>query len=455
MGEAMRVAVVIPARNEALAIGRVISGIPRELIHEVIVVDNGSTDRTAEVAAAAGARVVAEPRAGYGRACHAGVAALSPGIDTVVFMDGDHADDPEDLPRLLKPIRDIRAELVIGSRVAQAEAGSLTPQQRAGNRLACALMRWLFGHRYTDLGPFRAIRRDALARLGMRDQAFGWTVEMQARAAALRLRIEEVPVRYRPRIGRSKISGTVGGSIRAGLGILSTIARVASGADPDGRRRVLIFLKQPSPGQVKTRLAASLGPEAAAGIYRACAQLTLERLRPLQAEAVLCVDPPEGIDAVARWVGPGWRLEAQRGRTLGDRLAHATRSAFAEGARRVIVIGTDSPWLAARDIEMAFDALASSEVVLGPAEDGGYYLIGLSRDVPALFDAIAWSSSAVYDQTLAKATALGLSCSALKAGYDVDRLEDLQRFIAEEQAQGRSTSLVEALAHHGSFLQVG
>ncbi len=222
-----RVAVIIPARNEAAALPRVLADIPHELVHEVIVVDNGSTDGTADAGRAAGARVVSEPTPGYGRACLAGVAALQASTDTLVFMDGDHSDDPEDLPRLLEPIARGEADLVIGSRVARAQPGSLTVPQRLGNRLACALMQRMFGFRYTDLGPFRAIRRDALERLQMRDRAFGWTVEMQAKAIRQGLRIVEVPVRYRPRIGRSKISGTLTGTLRAGFAILATILRIA------------------------------------------------------------------------------------------------------------------------------------------------------------------------------------------------------------------------------------
>ena len=223
----MRTAIIIPARNEAAALGQVLAEIPRGLAHEIIVVDNGSTDATAEVARRSGARVVTEPALGYGRACLAGIAALDPSADTVVFMDADHSDYPEDLPLLVAPIQEERADLVIGSRSAQAEAGSLTPQQRVGNTLACALMRLFFGVRYTDLGPFRAIRRDALMRLQMRDQAFGWTVEMQAKAALAGLRVVEVLVRYRPRIGRSKISGTIRGTISAGTTIIGTIVSLA------------------------------------------------------------------------------------------------------------------------------------------------------------------------------------------------------------------------------------
>jgi len=203
------------------------------VLRRVVVVDNGSTDATAQVARQDGATVVHEPRAGYGRACLAGLASLASlatldsAVDVVAFMDADHSDYPEELPKLVAPILEGRADFVIGSRVRQAQAGSLTPQQRVGNWLACRLLRWCFGQTYTDLGPFRAIRRQALDRLGMRDQTFGWTVEMQAKAARAGLRVIEVPVRYRPRIGRSKISGTVSGTIRAGVGILSAICKVA------------------------------------------------------------------------------------------------------------------------------------------------------------------------------------------------------------------------------------
>jgi glycosyltransferase involved in cell wall biosynthesis len=205
-------------------------------VHEIIVVDNGSTDGTAVVARQGGARVVTEPTAGYGRACLAGLSVLSSSVDVVVFLDGDHSDDAAELPTLLAPIARGEADLVIGSRVRCAEPGSLTLQQRLGNRLACCLMHRCFGVRYTDLGPFRAIRREALERLRMHDRAFGWTVEMQAKAAVQGLRIVEVPVHYRLRIGRSKISGTLRGTICAGWAILITILRV--GAQPSTRHRV-------------------------------------------------------------------------------------------------------------------------------------------------------------------------------------------------------------------------
>jgi glycosyltransferase involved in cell wall biosynthesis len=227
----MRVAVIIPARNEARALGRVLGEIPREAAGQIIVVDNGSTDGTAQVAREQGAQVVGESIPGYGRACLAGVAALEPHIDTIVFLDGDHSDYPEEMRALLAPIARGAADMVIGSRTTQAQRGSLTLPQRVGNRLACALIGRLFGVQYTDLGPFRAIRREALERLNMQDRGFGWTVEMQAKAACGRLRVAEVPVRYRPRIGRSKISGTISGTVRAGTAILLTIAKIALWAE--------------------------------------------------------------------------------------------------------------------------------------------------------------------------------------------------------------------------------
>lgn len=223
-----RVAIIIPALDEEQAIGEVLDELPPGLFHQLIVVDNGSRDRTAEVARRKGGQVVTEPRKGYGQACLAGMAYLAPETDIVVFMDADASDVPAEASRLLEPILRDGADLVMGSRVlGNAAPGALTPQQRFGNWLATRLIRLLHDFAYTDLGPFRAIRFESLRRLGMRDRSYGWTVEMQIRALQVGLRVCEVPVSYRKRIGRSKISGTVRGSLLAGAKILWTIFRLA------------------------------------------------------------------------------------------------------------------------------------------------------------------------------------------------------------------------------------
>jgi glycosyltransferase involved in cell wall biosynthesis len=221
-----QIAVVIPALNEDRSIGRVLQAIPRGLAELVIVVDNGSSDRTADVARANGAQVLREQHKGYGAACLAGVAALPHQIEVVVFLDADFSDYPEEMDRLVVPILRNQVDFVLGSRMVYPEARKvLTPQQRGGNWLATSLIRILFGYRYSDLGPFRAIRRSALEDLQMSDRGYGWTVEMQIKAVRAGLRILEIPVEYRHRIGQSKISGTVMGTIHAGSKILYTVFR--------------------------------------------------------------------------------------------------------------------------------------------------------------------------------------------------------------------------------------
>ena len=213
--------------NEEQSIGRVVKDIPGD-VQWVIVADNGSTDGTARAAREQGAQVVLEPRRGYGYACLAGIANLPTGAEIVVFMDGDYSDYPAELNDLVSAMVEHQADLVIGSRVlGEREKGSLTPQQRFGNWLSTRLIRLLFGFSYTDLGPFRAIRVDALRRLDMRDLTYGWTVEMQVKALQHRMKVVEVAVRYRKRIGKSKVSGTVSGSVKAGAKILWTIGKLA------------------------------------------------------------------------------------------------------------------------------------------------------------------------------------------------------------------------------------
>lgn len=225
----MQIDVVIPALNEELALPQVLREIPRPPVRRVVVADNGSTDATADVARAHGAEVVTEPERGYGAACLRALAHLSLNPpDVVVFLDGDHSDHPAELPLLIDPISNHRADMVVGSRaLGRREPGSLSPQQRVGNAIACHALRILYGARYTDLGPFRAIRWDTLQSLNMRDRNFGWTVEMQIKAARLDVRAMEVPVSYRARVGVSKVSGTLRGSVGAGVKILWLLGRYA------------------------------------------------------------------------------------------------------------------------------------------------------------------------------------------------------------------------------------
>jgi glycosyltransferase involved in cell wall biosynthesis len=221
--DAPRCTVVIPALDEAGAIAEVVRRVPADLAADVVVVDNGSSDGTAEAAAAAGARVVREPRRGYGHACLAGVAA-SPDAAVLVFIDGDGSMPPEEIGTLIAPIAEGRADLVCGSRTARREPGSMPSHQALGNRLALLLLRRLHGVRLTDLGPYRAVRGDLLRGLGMRPSRFAWPAEMLARAARRDARILEVEVGYRRRsAGASKVGGSLRGSLGAGLGIAGTL----------------------------------------------------------------------------------------------------------------------------------------------------------------------------------------------------------------------------------------
>jgi len=226
MRHGKKIGVVIPALNEEQAIGRVIADVPT-WADEIVVVDNGSHDGTARAARTAGAYVVAEAERGYGAACQAGIRALR-APEIIVFLDGDYSDRPQEMASLIDPIAAGEADFVVGSRVrGKRGPGALTPQQRFGNWLACRLIRRIWGTACSDLGPFRAIRTDALRALDVRDRAYGWTVEMQLKAAESGLKYLEVPVSYRARIGVSKISGTLRGSLLAGVTILTVIARSA------------------------------------------------------------------------------------------------------------------------------------------------------------------------------------------------------------------------------------
>lgn len=225
----MNVAAVIPALNEEATIAAVVRAVPTEVVSHIIVVDNGSTDQTAQIARDAGAQVVAEPVPGYGRACYAGLKAARD-FEILVFLDGDGADNPSQIPLLLEPLQSEQADLVIGSRMrGNAEPGAMLPHARFGNWLVSQMMRYLYGTQVTDLGPFRAVRRDVLDHLEMQEMTYGWPTEMLVKTARHGYRIAEVPVDYRRRAGGvSKVAGTVRGSLLAAYAILGTTLKYAA-----------------------------------------------------------------------------------------------------------------------------------------------------------------------------------------------------------------------------------
>ncbi len=429
MLENARIAVVIPALNEQEAVAETLRDVPG-WVDTIVVADNGSTDRTAQIAREQGAIVATEPRRGYGSAVLAGLAALDQAKppDVVVFLDADQSDDATEMRRLVEPILQGEAELVIGSRVlGRAERGALTIQQRLGNALACWMMRMRFGVRYTDLGPFRAIRYTALRRLRMSDRGYGWTVQMQVRAAIHGMRGVEVPVSYRRRIGLSKISGTVRGVVGAGTKILTTILREGPRA-PATHDRLVLFSRYPQPGKTKTRLIPLLGEVGAANLYRQMLAMTLataDRLMGLRPVSVQMRSTGVSPDAMRSLCNARIDLCDQGDGDLGKRLQRASEQAFNQGMKRVVMIGSDCPGLNGRRLNEAFDALDHHDLVIGPAADGGYYLLGTTQHHPSLFEAIPWGGSQVSQRTLEEAERLKLSIWTLPSLHDVDTPADL------------------------------
>jgi len=436
------VAVVMPALNEAQAIGHVLDAIPN-WVRRIVVADNGSTDNTAEVARGRGAVVVHEPRRGYGAACLRGLAALAelpagspfPGApDVVVFLDADCSDDASEMDRILAPIAAGDADLVIGSRVlGKADPGSLSPPQRFGNALATTLLRRLWGVRCTDLGPFRAIRFEHLVRLRMDDLGYGWTVQMQARAASAGYRMTEVPVSYRRRIGKSKISGTVRGVVGAGTKILSTIARERLRRPTRGieHNRIIVFSRLPQPGNTKTRMIPALGPDGAADLQR---QMTRRTLATVDRTAALIECESEvrhtggTSEQMADVFGASRSYVPQGEGDLGERLRRAFADAFTTGMHRAVCIGSDCPSISHHLLSQALRRLADHDLVIGPATDGGYYLIGMNQSHPDLFVGIDWGTQSVLAQTLARAESLGLRVHQLAELSDVDEPADLEHW---------------------------
>lgn len=429
------VAAIIPALNEEAALPGVIASIP-EWVERIIVVDNGSTDQTGSVARAAGAVVISEPTRGYGRACQAGIAHASDGPhvspDVLVFLDADGSDVPEQMHRLVDPIAAGRADMVIGSRTrGTLTPGAMTAPQRLGNALAPALIHWLWGERYSDLGPFRAIRFSSLRSLRMDDNTYGWTVQMQIRAARAGLRAMEVPVDYRRRrAGKSKISGTVRGVVKAGMKILSCVGQEYLLPTPlavPGREAIAVFAKFPEPGRVKTRLIPGLGADGAAALHDQMVRHTLDRVgelclaREVEARVFSAgVEPARFADHFKVHIPCVPQTDADLGTRMHTAFQHMLRDASS-----AIIIGTDCPDISQGLLGMAFDAMKCSDLVLGPAADGGYYLIGLRRPVPALFENMEWSTASVLSETLARAATLGLRVRTLPTLSDVDDPDDV------------------------------
>jgi len=424
--------VVIPALNEEQAIPRVLDAIP-SWVDRIIVVDNGSTDRTAQVASAHGAHVVHEAHRGYGAACLAGIAAIERG-DVVVFLDADYSDDPALMDSLVDPIVRDEMDMVIGSRVlGHAESGSLTLPQRFGNALACKLMRWTFGAKHTDLGPFRAVSLPALRRMNMTDRTYGWTVQMQVRAARLGLRVCEVPVSYRKRIGQSKISGTLRGIIGAGTKILSTLAvegcRHMFGQSLDAmRQRLLIFARYPEAGKTKTRLTPGLGAEGAAQLHAQMIRKTMHTAARLRSVGIEVHHHGGTARDWRSLIRSPLHLIPQTEGDLGAKLQSAFERSFKRGDEALVVIGTDCPFIKRGDLQETYGKLRHHDMVIGPSADGGYFLLGLRRWVPQVFTDIDWGSERVFEQTVASAKTAGLTIHELRTLDDIDTPDDLTAF---------------------------
>jgi rSAM/selenodomain-associated transferase 1 len=448
-----RIAIVMPALNEEAAIGRHVRAVlehpaMRALpIERLIVVDNGSDDATEAVARIAGAEVIPEPQRGYGAACLAGVRAAA-GSDIILLMDADGSDDPADAARIVRRVLHGYADLAVGSRARGAtEVGALTLQQRMGNAVGALALRALYGAQVSDLGPLRAIRREALLQLEMCELRYGWSTEMLAKAARAGLRIHEEPVAYHQRIaGKSKVGGTLRGSALASAHILRALSRYVhwrpsstkAQAATDSRRQALFIIgRPPVAGQTKTRLGARIGYEAAATLYSAFLRDLGTRFAAAAARggydlfwyyaAPHELDDARAKQAFAAAAPSGERLLRQVGEDFGQRLHHGFRALRERGYERIVVIGSDSPQIPAEWVHNAFAELRDDDVVIGPARDGGYYLLGLHAvsDPPDLFTGVQMSAPDTCARTIERARRLNLSVAYTPRTFDVDEVDDL------------------------------
>ncbi len=437
------VAIVIPALNEEGAIGPLVRALQVHPalqtlpIAGIYVVDNGSTDGTAEAARMAGAEVVSEPRRGYGQACLAGVLRAA-AADIILLMDGDGSDDLDGVARVAREVVETDADLVVGSRSrGHSERGALTPHQRAGNFVGSLVLRLVYGLKVSDLGPTRAIRRTALLRLKMSEMSYGWSTEMLAKAARAGLRVREVPVDYHRRsAGESKVAGTLSGSVTASIHILKTLARYRrwSPTSPPDRARQALFIvsRLPEPGKTKTRLGRAIGHDAAATLYTAFlrdlgARMTEASQRDSFDLFWYCALPPgRSLAEFAPLVPSGGELLAQHDGAFGERLLAGFREVAARGYERIVVLGSDSPHVPSHRMAQAFHALETHDVVIGPAQDGGYYLLGERTPLCDCFSGIEMSTPRVFEETVAHLHAAGKSIALLSQTFDVDEFADLK-----------------------------
>lgn len=446
--------IVMPALNEEAALGdhlrslRCHPAIQALSVTRIIVVDNGSTDGTARVTREAGAEVVSEPRRGYGWACLAGVRAAV-GADVVLLMDADGSDDPAGAAHVAALVLAGEADLAVGSRTCgTAERGALTPQQRAGNAVGALLLRMLYGLRVSDIGPTRAIRRDTLLRLDMREMGYGWSAEMLAKATRAGLRIRETPVDYHRRAGgKSKVAGTFRGTVKASIHILRTLSRYhrwqpgaathaaqAVMGNRGSRDALFIIARLPVPGTTKTRLGGAIGHDAAAALYAAFLRDLGARFTRAAARDgydlywYYTAPSADDADEIAACVPSGSAYLRQPSGDFSERLLHGFRALAARGYERVIVVGSDSPHLPASRVADAFVALDTHDTVIGPARDGGYYLLGQRIAVSGLadlFTGMEMSTPRVCQETLDRARALDLSIATIPESFDVDEAGDL------------------------------
>jgi rSAM/selenodomain-associated transferase 1 len=469
------------------------------LLRYIWVVDNSSQDQTSIKAKELGAKVIYCSTQGYGAACLRALDELhfdSP--DAVVFMDADASDDVADLPDLLQTLLNQSADLVIGSRVQKAQKNSLTALQRFGNTLSCRLIDLLFNVHFTDLGPFRVIRWSALQALSMQDLNFGWTVEMQTKAASRNLKIVEIPVNYRPRYaGESKISGQLQASIKAGYKILSTIGkeylkhRIASHASiipiPSSTQPVsttlqykmqthdhqalnssdsiqlCILAKAPILGQVKTRLCSHFSQQQAHAIHIWCIETLWENTSHLHPQLHVTeshdywytlLEQPSSKEPTQRlesaythrqdqlnikipYQHP--QLYLQKGKHLGEKMSSIMADNFKKEVEYTVLVGSDCPHLPRKLLQETQRLLIekNAEVIIGPACDGGYYLIAIAKQAwpraEALFEEVEWGSDQVLQQTLSKAQTAQLQVILLPFYYDLDHPSDIHRLIQHYQ----------------------